>query len=78
MYQNWIKIKSWSHWYQAEIAKAVLADHQIISLIVNKQDSAYTHIGDVELYVNRDNALRAAHILNKIENEETPPTYTNQ
>lgn len=66
MYDNWIKIKDFGLLYQAEIAKAVLAESHIPSLIVNKQDSAYTHIGEIELYVNRNNALRAAHLLHKM------------
>lgn len=63
MHENWINIKGFMHAYQAEIAQAVLNEHDIMAILVNKQDSAYTHIGLIELYVHRDNALRAAHIL---------------
>lgn len=68
MYQDWVKIKDFGQWYQAEIGKALLADHNIQSIIINKQDSAYAHIGDIELYVNRDNALRATYLISKMDN----------
>jgi hypothetical protein len=52
--------------YKAELAKQMLADHNIVSFLVNKQDSAYK-IGVVELYVNRDNVIRAKKLIQEFE-----------
>ena len=51
------------HLYQCEILKSVLADHDIPSVIINKQDSAYVMIGEIELYVKRPDVLRARQIV---------------
>jgi len=48
--------------YKVEIAKAVLADNGIDSVIVNKQDSSYL-VGDVELHVHPDDAVQAIQII---------------
>ena len=52
--------------YRAELAKQMLADHNIQSFLVNKQDSAYK-IGVITLYVNRDNVIRAKKLIQEFE-----------
>jgi hypothetical protein len=66
MAENWTRVYSCGFVYKAEIVKAVLADNSIDSVIVNKQDSSY-FIGDVEVNVHSDDAIRALQI---IENEQ--------
>jgi len=46
-----------------EIVQAVLADNNIDTVIVNKQDSSY-HFGEVELHAHPDNAILAIQIIN--------------
>jgi hypothetical protein len=48
--------------YKAELARQMLADHNIRAFLVNKQDSAYK-FGVVELYVNRDDVIRAKKLI---------------
>jgi len=60
---HWECIYRSRHSYQAEILKALLEESEINSIIVNKQDSAY-FIGEYEVYINRDDILRAEKILN--------------
>ena len=67
MENNWVKVYSTNQLYQAEITKAVLKDHDIDTVILNKQDSAYVPIGEVELYATKDNALKASHLIQKHE-----------
>lgn len=50
--------------YKVEIAKAVLEDSEIESVIVNLKDSLY-HFGEIELYVQFDDVLRAKQIIYK-------------
>lgn len=52
--------------YVAELVRQMLSDHNILSFIVNKQDSAYK-FGDVELYVNRDDVIRAKMLIREFE-----------
>ena len=52
--------------YKATLVKHMLADHNIQSFLVNKQDSAYK-FGVVELYVNRDDVIRAKKLIQEFE-----------
>ena len=61
-----VHILSLSQPYKAEMARQMLADHNIQSFLVNKQDSAYK-FGVVELYVNRDNVIRAKKLIQEFE-----------
>jgi len=60
----WINIISVGQQYIAEMAKDILYQEGIASVIVNKQDSTYL-FGDIEIYVDREYAIRAKHILEK-------------
>ncbi|MBA7519871.1 hypothetical protein ES705_11959 [subsurface metagenome] len=53
--------------YLAEIAKQVLADNGMNSIIINKKDSSYNDFGDIELYVNRDFVIEAKALIKEIE-----------
>ncbi len=48
--------------YEIELLKKYLADHDIISFSINKQDSSY-HFGEIELYVEKDHAIRAKRLI---------------
>jgi hypothetical protein len=65
--QNWAKIYSTDAEYKAEIAKDVLENEGITCIIMDKKDSAYGAFGELELYVQRENVLKAKHILNSKE-----------
>ncbi|MDF1575150.1 MAG: DUF2007 domain-containing protein [Bacteroidales bacterium] len=52
--------------YKAELVRQMLADHNIQAFLVNKQDSAYK-IGVVELYVNRDDVIRAKKLIQEFD-----------
>ena len=53
--------------YKIELLKQYLADHGIVSFSINKKDSSY-HFGDIELYVDPDDAIRAKRLIDKFEN----------
>lgn len=48
------------------MAKQMLTNHDIQSFLVNKQDSAYK-FGVVELYVNRDDVIRAKKLIQEFD-----------
>jgi Putative prokaryotic signal transducing protein len=61
---NWVCIYSSKLAHKVEIVKAVLADNNINSVIVNKQDSAYL-FGEIELHVHPDDSMLAIQIIKK-------------
>lgn len=66
MEETWVNIYSASEEYLADIAKDILYEKGIASVIINKKDTNYL-FGEVELYVERDDALMAKYILQKAE-----------
>ena len=68
MEKDWINIFTTNQAYLAEIIKDMLADNDIKAVIINKQDSAYITIGDIELYVKAGNVIKAKYLINKLKN----------
>ena len=62
MEKEWVKIFVALDELQIEFARQELERWEIDSVIVNKQDRVYK-FGQLELYVHRDNAIRAKQIL---------------
>jgi type III secretory pathway lipoprotein EscJ len=68
MEKNWVKIFKSTNYYQSEIVKQVLLQHNIEAVLLNKQDSSYRSFGNVEVYIHQedfDNAIELL-ILNQI------------
>ena len=63
---NWENVYTSTFEHKIGIVKAVLKEHDIDSVIVNKKDSFYL-VGEIELYVNQDDVLRAKNIIIKNE-----------
>jgi len=61
-----VRIYSSGQPYVAELVRQMLTDRNIQSFIVNKQDSAYK-FGDIELFVHRDNVIRAKMLIQEFE-----------
>ena len=70
MTNDWTKIYSGGNLIEVEILKGMLLDNEIDAVIINKRDSSYTTFGEVELYVTKDEAVRAINLI-KI-NQEKP------
>lgn len=66
MEKGWIKAGSFTLMYQAELARQMLANHDIESIIINKKDSSYNDFGDIELYVRQSDILWAKKLLNSV------------
>ncbi len=69
MSNDWVKIYSVAQAHKAEIVQAVLEDNSIKVFSINKQDSMHIHLtnGEIELYVDPENAMKAKHIIDKNE-----------
>lgn len=70
MDEQWEKIFSSTALYRVEMLKALLEEENIVSVIINKQDSAYLTFGEIELYVKREDILKAKFIVNKFLGRE--------
>jgi hypothetical protein len=62
MDSNWALIYSTGAPYKIELLKGMLAEHEIDSVIINKQDSSYL-IGELELYVKAEDVVKAKRII---------------
>ena len=60
---DWIMVYTNSQPHKINIVKAVLEDNQIRSFEVNKKDSAYTFIGDIDLYVHKSEEVLARFLI---------------
>jgi hypothetical protein len=66
MENDWVVIFTTSKQYEAEMINGLLSENEIESVVVNKQDSAYL-FGEFELYVNRNEILRAKTLIQNID-----------
>lgn len=54
--------------YQIQIAQELLDENGIQSIVLNQHDSVIPSIGNIELYVHKDNQKQAEKILKKLKN----------
>jgi hypothetical protein len=66
--EGWTLVYMGNKIHEIELIKAQLQEFNIVSVIVNKQDSVYL-IGDIELYVNVEDAFTANQLINKFRSE---------
>ncbi len=59
---KWQRVFSNHMSYKAEIVKAILEEHELNPVIMNKQDSNYK-IGNFEVYVKPEEVLKAIKII---------------
>lgn len=63
MQSDWKKVYSGSDAFKARLLKEKLEALDIKCVLMNKQDSAYVMIGEVELYVQESDFLKAVNII---------------
>jgi hypothetical protein len=69
MERDWASVDSYSFTALAEIKKALLISEGIQAIVINTQSSQHL-VGDVDLYVHRDDVIQAKRILDEhTENE---------
>jgi hypothetical protein len=67
--KDWECIDSSSDAIYMQMRLSVLQSAGIRSVILNKKDSVYNTFGSVELYVHRDDFIKAKHLLDSEEEE---------
>ena len=68
MNDNWIKIYVTNNYQKAQLIKMRLEENGINTVDINKKDSMYL-FGDIELYVDKINFIKAKDVIKEIENE---------
>lgn len=66
--EDWTLVFTSNKQHEVTYLKEVLENNNILSVVVNKQDSLYL-IGEVELYVPVEQAFNASQIINKFKSE---------
>ena len=65
MERNWVKIYESNDEVKTEMARQILEDNNIDSVIINKKDRSYG-FGEFELYCMRDYVLRAKLLIKEL------------
>lgn len=63
MDQEWKCIYFSNQMHKIEIVRSVLNDNNIKSVVIDKRDSSYIMVGDVEVYVSHEDAILAKIII---------------
>ena len=63
MESGWVKIYTSANFYQSEMVKQLLTQHNIEVVLMNKRDSAHNTFGPVEVYIHQSAFSRAIEIL---------------
>jgi hypothetical protein len=66
MEAGWVKIYTSSDFFKSELVKQVLIDHEIETILINKQGFPYS-IGEVEVYIHEDDFENSLEIIIKNE-----------
>jgi len=61
--EGWVAIYCCDQIVKAELAHQHLANNGIMSMVINKKDSFYVTLGDVEVFVALEDAEVAAKLL---------------
>ena len=68
MKDDWKKIYSSTEDFKIQIIKGLLIDNNINCVVINKKDSGFK-FGELELYVQSDNVVKAKYLINKYNDE---------
>jgi hypothetical protein len=68
MPENWVKVYGVSQEYEAEMVTGLLKENEIDCVVINKKDSAYL-FGELEIFVDVENAFLAKQIITKLTSE---------
>jgi hypothetical protein len=61
--KDWIKVFESPQQIRAEIVKGILEENEISAVVLSKKESAYQLLGDYEVLVKNENALKATNLV---------------
>ncbi|MCZ4407370.1 DUF2007 domain-containing protein [Cryomorphaceae bacterium 1068] len=62
---NWVKVYSSNNLQHIELLKHILKENGIDAIVMNKQDSIYVTIGEIDLMVSVNDVLRSKKIISE-------------
>lgn len=68
MEKDWVCVYTTDQAYQAEIAREVLENSGINSVVINESDSNFPTIGNIEIMVHIDFQEKATELLKELSN----------
>lgn len=66
---NWDTVFSTTEEFEAERVKNLLLSENIPAVILNRKDSSYTMLGEINVMVNQENAEAAKQVIKNNEGE---------
>jgi hypothetical protein len=63
---GWECVYSGKQFFSIEIIKSELEEHSISSVFIDKRDSNYVGVGEIELYVQSSDAILAKIIIDQL------------
>jgi hypothetical protein len=67
MEKGWMTVYSTADEYLGTIAKELLQENEIETVMINHKDSAYSFMGEIELYVREEEEKQAVEILEQLK-----------
>lgn len=67
MEKGWIEVYMTTHEYKASMAKDMLVNEGIKTVILNQRDSAYQNFGEFSVHVVETSKAKAVEILKKLK-----------
>lgn len=62
---NWTLVYSAVSQHDAELVRGQLEAHDITAVIMDQRSSVYPSMGAIEVLVDRDDVMRALHLISK-------------
>ena len=63
---GWVKVYTSADFFNSELVRQVLIDHEMDAILINKQGFPY-RIGEAEVYIHEDNVQKAVEIITENE-----------
>jgi len=63
MEKDWVCVFHTEQNFQAEIARDILENEEINSVVINEHDSTFPSIGELEIWVHRNFEVKATELL---------------
>ena len=69
MEQNWSSVYSTNNPIEAELVKALLREHGIEAVELNRRDTCHGNFGSIEVYCHATQVLEALHLIKNRKHE---------
>lgn len=67
MGEDWVKLLTSSSRFKADIVIGMLESNGLRAVKLDQKDSAHIHIGSIEIFVHREDYIKANYLIENIE-----------